>query len=98
MRLACPESEAAVVEIGPDGKFSLGPNSLSYAWTTVVLKPGDPRRPLASDKYVDGFTDAEGVHSGHEGGMNVLYTDGSIRWVDEKDLPPDTMLPEGLTR
>ena len=96
--LTCPESEGTLVEIGPGRKFILGPSSLSYAWTTVVLKRGDPPRPLASDKYVDGFEDAEGVHSGHKGGMNVLYTDGSIQWVGEADLPPDTKLPEGLTR
>ena len=30
--------------------------------------------------------------------MNVLYTDGSVRFVPEKDLDPVSGLPPGLVR
>jgi len=82
------------------GRFVLSEATSSYAWTTRPVKEGmagDPR-PLASDKYVEGFEDSDGKHSGHRGGMNVLYTDGSVRFVAEKDLDPKTGLPPGLTR
>jgi prepilin-type processing-associated H-X9-DG protein len=83
-----------------DGRFVLSESTSSYAWTAVSIEAvttGAPR-PLASDKYVEGFEDADGRHSGHKGGMHVLYTDGSVRFVAEKDLDPKTGLPPGLTR
>jgi prepilin-type processing-associated H-X9-DG protein len=96
----CPLSDDTPVEPDGDGRFVLSEATSSYTWTTRPLKvtaAGAPR-PLASDKYVEGLEDAGGRHSGHKGGMNVLYTDGSVRFVAEKDLDPGTGLPPGLTR
>jgi len=94
----CSESpETFPAERDEDGSYVLGEENLSYAWVERRTKP-TVRRPLASDRYVDGFEDEDGVHDGHRGGMNVLWTDGSVRFVLTADLDPETMLPPGLTQ
>ena len=92
----CPKGEATSAEMDGGRNFRLETHTLSYAWITQPVKWTE-RKPLASDKYVDGYEDEGGTHSGHEGGMNVLFTDGSVRWVPVVDLPVG-MLPEGLGR
>jgi prepilin-type processing-associated H-X9-DG protein len=94
----CEASDSVAQAPGKGENLSLSAESSSYAWTAVLLTPSGPPRPLASDKYADGFQDANGRHSGHRGGMNVLYTDGSVRFVREEDLDPETGLPPGLRR
>jgi prepilin-type N-terminal cleavage/methylation domain-containing protein/prepilin-type processing-associated H-X9-DG protein len=94
----CQASDSVAQTTAEGEKLSLSAESSSYAWTAVPLKNTAMEKPLASDKYVEGFEDADGRHSGHRGGMNVLYTDGSVRFVLEKDLDPETGLPPGLTR
>jgi prepilin-type processing-associated H-X9-DG protein len=94
----CPTSDATAVVHDADGRFVLSEATSSYAWTAEALDANGPPRPLAADKYVEGFEDTGGRHSGHKGGMNVLYTDGSVRFLTEKDLDPVTGLPPGLTR
>ena len=94
----CQASESVAQTLAEGEKLLLSPESSSYAWTGVPLKNTAVDRPIASDKYVEGFEDADGRHAGHDGGMNVLYTDGSVRFVLEKDLDPETGLPPGLER
>jgi prepilin-type processing-associated H-X9-DG protein len=93
----CPESVVRTAQAG-EGPALLDELTLSYAWTAVELKLDGPVRPLASDKYVEGYTDVDGEHHGHERGMNVLFTDGSIRFMAASELPAETQLPPGLTR
>jgi prepilin-type processing-associated H-X9-DG protein len=93
----CPVGEAVAAETAPDGSFVLEATNLDYSWvatrTSKVVS-----RPLCSDKYIDGYRDAAGSHRGHPGGMNVLYTDCRVAWIPDEQLPPETMLPGGLTR
>jgi prepilin-type processing-associated H-X9-DG protein len=95
-RCEAGEAERAVVDARH--RFFLEEKNLSYAWLARPLEKSTKVRPLASDKYVEGFHDGEGAHEGHKGGMNVLMTDGSIRFVKTSDLPAGTLLPDGLTR
>jgi prepilin-type processing-associated H-X9-DG protein len=94
----CEASDSVAQALAEGERLSLSAESSSYAWTEVRLKNTAVEKPLASDRYVEGFEDADGRHSGHPGGMNVLYTDGSVRFVLEKDLDPETGLPPGLRR
>ena len=94
----CASGEAAVAEEDEDGKYLLAADTLSFSWTAKRLKNTALNKPLASDKYIDGYEDEEGRHSGHPDGVNVLMTDNSIQFVIKQDLPEDLMLPSGLTR
>ena len=69
----CPESDAVDAEVDEDGRFVLDESTLAYTWVRKRTK-NTQRRTLTSDKYVDGYRDENGRHSGHPGGMNVLYT------------------------
>jgi prepilin-type N-terminal cleavage/methylation domain-containing protein len=93
----CPSSLTWEAQSDGDGRFELEPDTNSYAWTAGPLKSTAYYKPLASDKYVAGYEDESGIHDGHRG-MNVLLTDGSVKFVQLSKLPPDTMLPVGLTR
>jgi len=59
-----------------------------------------PDAVLCSDKYADGHVDAGGTtHAGHEGGFNVLRSDGSVSFVAVSDpLIGEDELPRDLTR
>jgi hypothetical protein len=94
----CNEGEASAAEPNRSGVFRLTPESLSYSWVKERMRSTTPNRALASDKYVEGFDDSAGRHSGHRKGMVVLMTDGAASFVQEDELPPATKLPEGLTR
>ena len=93
----CPEGEATLAQVDDEDKFLLDESSCDYTWANRALK-NTVRANLASDKYVEGWEDELGPHYGHKKGMNVLMTDGSIKFVDDVDLPQDTMLPKGLVR
>jgi prepilin-type N-terminal cleavage/methylation domain-containing protein len=81
-----------------EGKFVLDEETLAYAYVARRTK-STSRKPLASDKYHEGFEDSEGVHSeGHRGGMNVVLTDGSVHFLEKDQLRPETGLPADLTR
>ena len=96
----CPEGEATPAQEDDDGTFVLDESSLSYAWVAKRVKNTTTGKPLSSDKYIQDWEDADGQHSGHKKGMNVLMTDGSVSFVpDSEDIyDPDEMLPKGLTR
>jgi len=95
----CGASDAMKPESTRGGEsFTLDAESCPFAWTMRRLKNTADRQPLGSDKFVDGYVDEDGTHSGHSGGMNVLYTDGSVVFVTAEELDPETMLPPGLTR
>ena len=93
----CQESpETFRAERAEDGSYVLGEENLSYTWVARRTKP-TVNSPLASYRYVDGFEDEDGVHAGHNGGMNVLWTDGPVRFMLTENRDPETMLPPGLT-
>jgi hypothetical protein len=94
----CPEGEASAAEVDSSGKFKLSSETLSYSWVKERMRSTTTNRALASDKYVEGFVDSAGRHSGHRKGMVVLMTDGAASFVSEDELPPATKLPDGLTR
>jgi len=94
----CPSSDAAAAKKDAGGSYTLAEENLGYAWVARRLKNTAVNKPLASCKYVDGYTDEDGEHAGHRGGMNVLMTDGSVRFVPVSELDPETLLPVGLTR
>ena len=93
----CRSSGAVEATRDEDGRGFLDDGTSSYAWTARRLKTTAYHKPLASDKYVDGYEDGEGVHSGHKG-MNVLWTDGSVKFVKTSELPSEALLLDGLTR
>ena len=93
----CPGSDAKEATRDEQGRYVLDEDTCSYAWTSTPLRSTARSRPLASDKYIEGYEDAAGVHGGHKG-MNVLMADGSVQFLEPSRLPPDTLLPEGLTR
>jgi len=93
----CRSSDATPAKADSGGRFLLEPDTLSYGWSAGRLKNTAMHKPLASDKYVRGYEDDEGSHSGHAG-MNVLRTDGSVKFIEMSELPPGTMLLQGLTR
>jgi prepilin-type N-terminal cleavage/methylation domain-containing protein len=94
----CPEGEAIEAQVDEDGAFVLDDMTLSYAWVARPTKNTEANKALSSDKYIQDYEDSDGVHSGHKKGMNVLYTDNRVAWVNEDELPEDTKLPKGLTR
>jgi hypothetical protein len=93
----CPEGEATPAQVDDEQKFLLDETSCAYSWAGRPVK-NTTRAHLSSDKYTDGYEDELGMHLGHKGGMNVLWTDNSIKFVEEVDLPEDTLLPQGLVR
>jgi prepilin-type N-terminal cleavage/methylation domain-containing protein/prepilin-type processing-associated H-X9-DG protein len=96
--LTCPSSSDTLPLSPAEGEsIALEAENVSYAWTASRLKNTAMNKALASDKYVDGYEDEEGAHSGHPGGMNVLMTDGSVSFVVETTLGED-LLPAGLIR
>ena len=88
----CPEWRGGLAERDADGRFALDSESCSYAYTTQRLSPTDAIRPLASDKCIKSDSEL----SGHIGGMNVVFTDGSVRFVPIEELDVETGLPAGL--
>lgn len=88
----CRSWRGEPAELDEDGKFLLDEESCAYTWPNQRLAPTDAA-PLSSDK----FTKSEDQLSGHELGMNVVYTDSSIEWMQAKDLNEDG-LPKGLSR
>jgi hypothetical protein len=96
----CPAGEATDAQKDDSGKYVLEAENLSYAWVKRRMKNTTANKPLASDKYLDGFKDADSDdgHPGHVRGINVLMTDGSISFVEEPDLPEEEKIPEGLIR
>ena len=96
----CPEGEATPAQADEKGNFVLEAENNSYAWVAKRTKNTTVNKPLSSDKYIQGYEDAEGPHDGHKKGMNVLNTDRSVAFVPETDplLSGEEKLPAGLTR
>jgi prepilin-type N-terminal cleavage/methylation domain-containing protein len=95
----CPSGEASKPEPDENGQFVLDENTCAYAWVAKRTKNTTANKPLASDKYMEGYEDEEGQHSGgHPDGVNVLMTDNRVQFTRKSELPEDTMLPAGLTR
>ncbi len=96
----CPVYFGTQAEADADGKFVLDDETNAYAWTGKRLKSTAKNKALASDKYhknskISGRPDET---SGHPRGLNVVYTDGSVSFVNAVDLDKDTDLPPGLVR
>jgi len=94
----CPGNPTKPADRESDGSFALDSETLGYAWIAKRTKSSSARKPLACCKHVEGHVDEDGEHSGHRGGVNVLYTDGSVKFVSTAELDPDTLLAPGLTR
>jgi prepilin-type N-terminal cleavage/methylation domain-containing protein len=94
----CPVGEAQPAVRDEDGKYVLDETNLAYAWVGKRTRNTAQNVPLSSDKYVDKYEDADGVHQGHPKGLNVLYTDSRVQFLAESDLPEEEKLPKGLVR
>ncbi len=94
----CPSSDATPAVPDSEGRYVLAPENLGYAWVATRMKNTKGNRPLACCKHVDDHVDDAGEHSGHKGGVNVLWTDGSVKFVTADKLDPETQLLAGLTR
>jgi len=93
----CRSGEAKEAKPDSYGHLVLEDENLSYAWLCRKLKNTAMNKIIASDKYVGGYEDEAGIHSGHKG-VNALFTDGSVKFLAPSKLPPDTLLPGGLER
>ena len=99
----CPAGEASIAEEDEDEKFQLDEDTLDYSWTIVRRKPTGKAKVLSSDKYYKEYNDGD-EHEGHEGMLQVLFTDSAVvSWeVEDPDLEgkidEDTGLPNGLGR
>ena len=99
----CPAGEASIAEEDEDEKFQLDEDTLDYSWTIVRRKPTGKAKVLSSDKYYKEYNDGD-EHEGHEGMLQVLFTDSAVvSWeVEDEDLAgkidEDTGLPTGLGR
>ncbi len=91
---ACRTWRGEIAVPDSDGKYELTEDTNSIAWTGRKLATVDAGFALASDKYIR----RDDQLSGHIGGMNVVYTDGSVRFVLEEELSDPEGLPEGLVR
>ena len=99
----CPAGEAQPAQV-VNGKFVLDDTSNSYAWVGTRTKCTELKAILASDKYVEGedidYPHGQ-AHSGHQGVVNVVYSNGSIVDLDvfeDADHLTDDYLPTGLVR
>lgn len=91
--LICAEGEfVPAAEIGPLGS-RLAEHCLGYTWPTKRLKP-TKKAFLSSCKYYEGFGDAEGTHSGHDGMVVAIDTSGKVHYVDVSELSEDGLLPD----
>jgi prepilin-type N-terminal cleavage/methylation domain-containing protein len=95
---ACAASEAKEIESTGDGKFVLEADTNPYTWVARRTKNTAKNRILSSDKYYEGYEDDDGVHSGHQKGVNVVNTDGSGAFLEVDKLEKDTGLPTGVVR
>lgn len=77
-----------------DEKYTLSDDTCAYTWISRPVSTKDKRTtPISCDKFV--YSDAR--ESGHKGGRNVVYLDGSVDFVATEQIPADA-LPPGLTR
>jgi prepilin-type N-terminal cleavage/methylation domain-containing protein len=94
----CPEGGAVKAEPDSDRRFVLDADTSAYTWVARRMKNTARRKALTSDKYVQDYEDDDGLHSGHDGGMNVATTDGAVSFWAIERLDETTGLPRGLVR
>lgn len=88
----CPTWRGDPAEEDDEGKYALDEDTCAYTWTDKKLGPTDSGYALSSDKYVK----SEDQLSGHDKGMNIVYTDASVEFKDSREMDDD--LPKGLVR
>jgi len=88
----CPTWRGEAADSDDDDKYELDEETCAYTWTDKKLGPTDSGFALSSDKFVK----SEDELNGHDKGMNVVYTDASVEFLDSRDMDED--LPEGLVR
>ncbi len=91
----CPAGDAELADEPAEGeKLVLDEDTLDYSWTQKKAKP-DRMAPLSSDKYI-----SSEEFGGHEDVLMVLYTDGSVKEMEETDngFDEDEGLPKDLGR
>lgn len=81
----CPASndQAPKEDKNADIPFQLGARNVSYAWRNEPLKTGKSSRSLlgADNSIAD---KKEGIEENHEGGMNAMKVDASVKWLNVK--------------
>ena len=76
-------------------RFSLSPESSTYAWLGEY--PEDPLRSAwISDDSIATTREPQSGGDNHMGGLNVGFGDRSVRWVKVEELPDGARLPTGL--
>lgn len=96
----CPASAEGPAAMDENGKYQLDESTCSYAWTRHRGPLASSEViPVASDKVF--LTEKGGWWSrgrGHVGGVNIVYSDGSVDFVFMEEFDPEMDLPEGLAR
>lgn len=91
----CPDSIDMPADADPDGKFTLTEQNNSYAYLAAPRKntTGGTTVLLSDDSVKD---EANNVLENHEEGVNGFFADNSAKFLEKKDVFPDTPLPAGL--
>jgi len=71
----CPDGDELPAQQAADGRFRLSEETCSYEMTPRKIRNTDAHRILLFDKAPR-----------HRGGRNVLFSDGSMRWVAEPEF------------
>ncbi|MCZ6690404.1 MAG: hypothetical protein O7H41_12435 [Planctomycetota bacterium] len=78
--LVCPASRDRPAIRNPDGSCTIGPGNCSYMFSSrLISRSGSEDLPIAAEKVVMHASRSEAP--GHSGGRNVLFLDGSVKWV-----------------
>ncbi len=88
----CPTGDAELPTEDEDGKFTLDEDTLDYTW--AMKKTSNTRTvPLSSDKY----SKSEET-GGHDGYIQVLFTDSHIETWEIEDPELENKLEDGIPK
>ena len=88
----CPTGDAELPTEDEDGKFTLDADTLDYTW--AMKKTSNTRTvPLSSDKY----SKSEET-GGHDGYIQVLFTDSHIETWEIEDPELENKLEDGIPK
>ncbi|MCA8961863.1 MAG: hypothetical protein KDC38_15165 [Planctomycetes bacterium] len=99
-RVLCdPSQDDDFARPGPDGRVTLGPHNVSFAYRGALTTSSErPSTILMSNDTYGGAPNQRGSTQpeGHEGGVNVFFISGEARFMPIEEFGPDRSFPEGL--
>ena len=93
----CPASQDMEAKADEDGGvFELDEDTVSYAWRNKRLRTSGgarARQPIGCDNSI--AIPEEGIEENHDDGMNVLYLDSSVEYMNLKELQKKKAYADG---